>query len=168
MDSPQCTNILVFSEVRMDWLVTAVQIVASFRRLQMSVLLLCGIGMLAGCGASPMTNTTCTSTGCLQSVALSPTTADAQNYPNGQIQFAAVAYYQGQSSPVSVTPTRWGVCQQNNPTTEVTVSSSGVAQCTQGASGTFTVFGSVPTTCNAITNCGGGCQVTGTAQLTCP
>jgi len=104
----------------------------------------------------------------LQSVALSPTTADAQNYPNGKVQFSAVGYYEGKSSPTPLTPTSWGVCQQNAPTTAVTVSNNGVAQCAQGASGTFTVFGSVPTMCNAITACGGGCQVTGTAQLTCP
>jgi hypothetical protein len=85
---------------------------------------------------------------------------------------------------VTVTPqaANWGACVQQtsgntvmqSATTEVTVSSSGLAQCASGAKGTFTVFaydpplGSTGANCNAITVCGGGCTISGTAQLTCP
>lgn len=65
----------------------------------------------------------------------------------------------------------WGSCYQNAPTNEVTVSSAGVAQCVTGAAGTYSVFASDPgpvATCNVINACGGGCQVSGYAQLTVP
>jgi hypothetical protein len=107
----------------------------------------------------------------LQSITLSPATADARDYPGGQVQFTATGFYT--ANPRTVTPLAagWGSCFQNAPTSDVTVSSAGMAQCISGAAGTYTVFaddasGSVA--CNAITACGGGCQVSGNAQLTCP
>lgn len=54
------------------------------------------------------------------------------------------------------------------PTTEVAVNKMGVAECAAGAIGKYTVFGYDMTNCNAITVCGGGCTILGTAQLTCP
>ena len=110
----------------------------------------------------------------LQSIALSPATADARDFPGGQVQFTATGFYN--ANPKTVTPLSagWGSCYQNAPTTGVTVSSAGVAQCVSGAAGTFTVWASHSTyptgaTCNAITACGGGCDtVSGTAQITCP
>jgi hypothetical protein len=112
----------------------------------------------------------------LQSVTLSPATADAQDYPNGQIQFTATGHYD--ASPTTLTPLSagWGTCYQNgsaeSPTSEITVTQEGIAQCASGAVGTFTVWANDPpnsgSMCNAITVCGGGCFVAGTAQLTCP
>jgi hypothetical protein len=109
----------------------------------------------------------------LQSVAVTPATATAQS---GQFQFTATGYYN--RSPAQVTPltATWGACLQQTPTTDVTVSTAGLAQCTSGASGTYTIwaFDTNPlapgtANCNAMTACGGGCgRVTGTAQLTCP
>jgi hypothetical protein len=109
----------------------------------------------------------------LKSVAVTPATATAQN---GEFQFTATGYYNTSPTQVSPLTATWGACQQQTPTNAVSVSASGVAQCTAGASGTYTVwaFGTNPATpgtanCNAMTACGGGCgRVTGTAQLTCP
>ena len=106
-------------------------------------------------------------------------TASAQRQA---VQFTATRDWS--AAPVSVTPqaANWAACVQQvsgntvlqSSTTEVTVSSTGTAQCASGAKGTFTVFaydpplGSTGTNCNAIAVCGGGCTISGTAQLTCP
>ena len=44
----------------------------------------------------------------IQSITVSPATADAQNYPNGQVPFVATGYYN--SAPGTVTPLQanWG------------------------------------------------------------
>jgi hypothetical protein len=110
----------------------------------------------------------------LQSTTVSPATADAQQFPNGQVQFTATGQYTTQPSPVTPLETSWGVCHNGAGTTDVSINSStGVAQCSAGASGTYTVFTVNPSNprgpnCMAITACGGGCFVTGTAQLKCP
>jgi len=104
----------------------------------------------------------------LQSITLAPSTADAKMYPSGQVSFVATGGYIDPARTLTPQPAVWGVCQQNAPTTAVTVSKTGVAQCSAGATGTYTVFAIVMTGCNAITACGGGCTIRGTAQLTCP
>lgn len=110
----------------------------------------------------------------LQSVTLSPATADAQNYPDGQVQFTATGNYSTAPSPVTPLSASWGACDQGGNSTEsVSVSTSGLAQCATGALGTYTVwaFDVNPgtATCNVIGACGGGCgRITGSAQLTCP
>jgi hypothetical protein len=108
----------------------------------------------------------------LNSVSLSPAVADAQNFPNGQVQFTATGTYSGSSKPVPVTNLTWCVGTTNgdcngNIASVASVSSSGVAQCLPGASGTATVLagsGGHPT------NPDGGfpLRVFGSAQLTCP
>jgi hypothetical protein len=116
----------------------------------------------------------CGSSRQLQSMTIAPPTADAQNYPNGQVQFTATGYYN--ANPAKVTPlsATWGACYQQNLTTGVSVSTNGLAQCASGSSGTYTVwaFDLAPSSgamCNVVTACGGGCgRVTATAQLTCP
>lgn len=106
----------------------------------------------------------------LQSISLTPATADAQDYPNGEVQFTATGHYT--SEPMAVTPLTagWGTCYQQASTSDVVVTREGLAQCATGAVGTFTVWANDPASghCNAITPCGGGCFVAGTAQLTCP
>jgi hypothetical protein len=67
----------------------------------------------------------------------------------------------------------WGACYQDSPTSGVFVSTNGLAQCAAGSVGTYTVWAYAPsgqTACPNIVNAcgGGGCQVVGTAQLTCP
>lgn len=103
-----------------------------------------------------------------QSITLSPATADAQNYPDGQVQFVATGHYN--AAPYTVTPqsATWGACYQNAHSTAVSVTNEGLAQCANGASGTYTIFAFDMTNCNVITACGGGCTVVGSAQLTCP
>jgi len=111
----------------------------------------------------------------LKSVSLSPPAADAQGSP---VQFTATGYFNRQPSPVQLGSPNWGACYQNQRTTAVSVSPDGLAQCAAGAAGTYTIWavaqrggdscgaaGSVP-----ANPCGGAgeCQVTGTAQLTCP
>ena len=120
------------------------------------------IAIALACGASPPQRT-------LQSITLAPATADANGEP---VQFTATGIYNTQ--PIQVTPqsATWGACYQNASTTDVSVTSNGLAQCASGAMGTFTVFAydTVGQVCSgSVTACGGGgCYVTGTAQLTCP
>jgi|SRR5580704_13489000 hypothetical protein len=119
------------------------------------------------CGSSPQR--------VLKSVSLTPATANAGG---SSVQFAATGYFNQQPSPVEPLTANWGACYQNHATTAVTVSENGLAQCAVGASGTYTVWawsennskncgGTLPVPANP---CGGAgeCQVTGTAQLTCP
>src|ERR1019366_3164910 len=76
----------------------------------------------------------------IQSVSVSPASADAQNYPNGQVPFVATGYYN--SAPMTVTPLQanWGAASGSVPANgAVTVDSNGVAQCNAGASGTYTI-----------------------------
>jgi hypothetical protein len=108
----------------------------------------------------------------LQSVTLSPATADAQDYDNGPVQFVATGHYS--VSPRTATPLSafWGTCYQNATTTAITVTSEGLAKCASGAVGIYTVWAENPplpnAMCDATTACGGGCFVVGSAQLTCP
>lgn len=127
--------------------------------------LLVAAAVMLACGSS--------SSRTLQSVAVSPATATAQN---GQFQFTATGYYNNAPTKVAPLSATWGACNQQTPTTDVTVTTSGLAQCASGASGTYTVWAfdtnpAAPGTaqCNSMTACGAGCgRVTGTAQLTCP
>ena len=134
--------------------------------LSVFLLVVLAIAITLACGSSPRI---------LQSVSLSPSTADAQGNP---VQFTATGYFNKQPTTAQLSTATWGVCYQKQRTTAVSVSSNGVAQCAAGAQGTYTVWawaerggdscgpaGTVP-----FNPCGGAgeCQVTGTAQLTCP
>ena len=104
----------------------------------------------------------------LQSITLSPATAE------GQAQFVATGYYSNPTHTVTPQPATWVACQQNAPTADVSVTSTGVAQCASGAAGAYSIkawdipnkAGTYP--CPSQTACSGGCAVWGTAQLTCP
>ncbi len=127
------------------------------------------IAITMACGSSPAPAYM------LQSINLSPPTADAQGSP---VQFTATGYFNQQPSPVRLVTAQWGACYQNQPTTAVAVSADGLAQCAAGAVGTYTVWtvaqrggdncgpaGSVPANpCGGV----GECQVTGTALVRCP
>jgi len=115
----------------------------------------------------------------LQSVSVTPATADAQNFPNGLVTFTATGVFNHAPSPVTPLQASWGVCVvtagSEQPSNAVTISNTGVAQCAAGASGTYKIWASssnaVPgtATCQAMGPCGTGCgRVTGNAQLTCP
>jgi hypothetical protein len=112
----------------------------------------------------------------IQSITVSPAAADAQNYPNGQVPFVATGYYN--STPATVTPLQanWGAALGSLPADGVVaVDSNGMAQCTPGASGTYTigawinlpVKGTPP--CPSFAFGAASCNyVLGTAKLTCP
>lgn len=114
----------------------------------------------------------------LQTLSISPATADAQNFPGGLVQFTATGHYNSMPTEVEPLQASWGVCiitaSSQQPSAEVTVNGNGLAQCVSGANGTFTVFAFSSTQGQGacplwVTACGGGgCRVTGTAQLTCP
>jgi hypothetical protein len=112
----------------------------------------------------------------IQSITVNPATADAQSYPNGQVPFVATGYYN--SAPATVTPLQanWGAALGSLPADgAVAVDSNGIAQCTPGASGTYTigawinlpVKGTPP--CPSFAFGAASCNfVLGTAKLTCP
>lgn len=138
------------------------------RVLSISVVVLTGFAVLScGSNSSSLMGRALPNAN-LQSITLAPTAADAQAYANGAVPFVATGHYI--NPPHSVTPqaANWGACLQNAPTTGATVNQEGVAQCAAGATGKYTVFADVGTECNVITQCGGGCTIVGTAQLTCP
>ena len=112
-----------------------------------------------------------TPTHTLNSITVAPANASGS-----QVQFTATSHWN--TDPLTITPqsVNWNVCTTGGqPSTLVTVSSSGLAQCAKGTTGTFTIYANhsvEPNTgpvCDVVNACGGGgCQVTGTAQLTCP
>ena len=123
--------------------------------LRTTVLLTGIISLLAnGCGnGSPRV---------LQSISVSPASADAQSFPNGQVQFTVVGTYSQPPSPSPATSSQWLLLEPGI----ATISQSGVAQCTPGASGVVTVKAIAPAPCR-----GTGCtaaMLSGTAQLSCP
>jgi hypothetical protein len=131
------------------------------------LLVVLAVAIMLACGSSPRI---------LQSVSLSPATADAQGSP---VQFTATGYFNDQPSTAKLVAANWGACYQNQRTTAVSVNSSGLAQCAAGAVGTYTVWAwaeSAAGSCGGNNGevpanpCGGAseCQPTGTAQLTCP
>lgn len=98
----------------------------------------------------------------LQSVSVSPATADARNFANGQVQFTASGNYNQPPTPSTLTQAEWSL---DDPTI-ATVSQTGLAQCNPGASGTVTVKAGTSGSCS-----GPDCTavfVSGTAQLSCP
>jgi hypothetical protein len=109
-----------------------------------------------------------TSSSVPQSIIVCPAAADAKDFPDGEVQFVAIGTFQTAPSPALLKAQVWGVCQQNNPTSAVSITNSGLAQCGAGASGEYSVFASDMTNCLAIGPCGTGCFVSGYAKLTCP
>src|SRR5712692_7957639 len=92
------------------------------------ILWFAGVFGTIGCGSStPRT---------LQSVTVSPATADAQDFPNGEVQFVATGFFNKPPSPV--TPfqvSSWSV----TPDSLATIDQNGLAKCAAGQSGTATI-----------------------------
>jgi hypothetical protein len=135
--------------------------------LAMAIVLACGspaFHIAPSCSSAPITS----NESMPQSITLCPAVADARDYPDGQVQFIAIGSFQTKPSPALLKAQLWGACQDNNPTTAISISSSGLAQCGAGASGTYSVFASDMTNCLVIGPCGTGCFVSGYAKLTCP
>lgn len=141
------------------------------------VLLAYGAWMLLACGASGSPS--------LQSITVSPASADAQDYPGGQVPFVATGHYN--SSPTTVTPLQanWAALSEQlanglltiGPVTSgVAIDNTGSARCAAGASGTYAVIAwdlqdpMLKVSCASVTDFGEpGCNaVQATAQLICP
>jgi hypothetical protein len=109
----------------------------------------------------------------LDSLTITPAAATA----NGSaVQFTATGHWSASPTTVMPEPATWGACTTANaPTTDVTVSTAGLASCTKSAKGAYNVFawdpqyGYTGPTCNFVTACGSGCgRVSAAVQLTCP
>jgi len=106
----------------------------------------------------------------LTSISVSPETADAQTYPNGQVTYTATGSFSlpPLSAPVTFTSPYSGSFVVDNPSgqTIATIVSTGTGtisvQCATGA------VGNVEITASASANNGTTSVVTGNAQLTCP
>ncbi len=110
----------------------------------------------------------------LESLSIAPASASA-SVNNTAVQFTATSYWN--LAPTTVTPqsATWGACSASGPTSDVTVSTTGLATCASTAKGTYTVFawteivGATGPVCNAVSACGYGCgRAAATALLTCP
>ncbi len=107
----------------------------------------------------------------LTSMSITPATANAQSYPNGQVQFSATGQYSKAPTTAAVQPAQWGVYLPNGSQGAPTLNSDGLAKCGSLA-GTYAITAqaiadpSIPnTTANLIH---AKKSVVGTAQLTCP
>jgi|SRR5437899_2467722 len=116
-----------------------------------------------GCGMS-------SSNRVLQSIAVNPATADAQNFPNGQVQFTATGTFSKPPSPSPVTfvapySGQWFV-DPAFATIVGTGTGTATFQCVAGASGTTTVRATA--SANSALGTQMSIAVNGTATLTCP
>jgi hypothetical protein len=108
----------------------------------------------------------------LYSITVTPPTADAQTFPNGQVTFTASGMFSVAPSPAPLTfaapyTGQFNVANPTNPPATIasvvaTGNSSVTVQCTSGATGTVSVVAS------AFANNGTNTVITGSAQLTCP
>jgi hypothetical protein len=142
-------------------------------------LLVVAAWLALACGASP------TGPHLIQSLTLSPASADAQNYAEGKVGFVATGHFDTAPFTVTPLPANWGAESEfvsNGSLTygsangAVSVDTNGVAQCALGALGTYAVVAWVIQDPNLRGTCGSsnsigepGCNVVqGIAQLTCP
>jgi len=121
----------------------------------------------------------------LQSITLSPASADAQDYPDGKVPFVATGHYSSPPTTVTPLPANWaaesvqivnGIETVGPANGAVSVDANGVAQCAAGSSGMYLVVAwdiqdpTLQVSCACLTffgePCCNSCQ--GTAQLTCP
>lgn len=112
----------------------------------------------------------CGSSKKLQSIAITPATADAKDYPNGQVQYTAAGTYTD-GSRVKPLTVLWspGPPWLMMPWS-VQVNANGVASCGTSPAGTYPVWAGAPT--NMSTSVSSMNQTTpmvsATAQLLCP
>jgi len=125
--------------------------------------------VLFGCGSGRQ----------LQTVTLSPLNADAQSFPNGQVQFTATGTFSQPPSPVQLTSNdiSWCMGGLGNPGGQCvgnanpggTVTQNGLAQCNPMFTGTTTVLAGVAIPVgNPMPDSGAQFKVFGSATLTCP
>jgi hypothetical protein len=124
-----------------------------------SPLLACMV--LSGCGTSSPKRA-------IESMTVTPATADAQSFANGLVQFTATGTFSQPPSPAQVpTAPPYSLNWESFDTSIATINQSGVAQCASGGSGVVTIIARAsPNSC-----IGPGCAftiATATANLTCP
>lgn len=135
------------------------------------------LGLIALLTALATVISSCSSSGpdsgrVLYSITVTPATADAQTFPNGQVTFTASGMFSVAPSPAPLTfaapyAGQFLVANPTNPPeTIATVVSTGnstvTVQCASGATGTVSVVAS------AFANNGTNTVITGSAQLICP
>jgi hypothetical protein len=128
------------------------------------------IGMLIlqtlGCGMSSSN-----SNRVLQSMAVTPSTADAQSSSNGQVQFTATGTFSKAPSPSPVTfAAPYSGSWSADPTMATLVGTgtgTAIFQCVAGASGVVTIKATASTNA-AMGTMATGTAISGTASLTCP
>ncbi len=120
---------------------------------------------IAGCGGNRQ----------LQSVSLNPASADARNFPNGQVSFIATGTFSMPPSPVNLTSKDvfWCVGSSNgdcvgNVNPGANLDQNGAAQCNPGFVGTATILAGTQSSVMVNPDRGPQLKVFGAAQLTCP
>jgi hypothetical protein len=119
----------------------------------------------------------------LRSITIAPSTADAENFPGGQVQFTATGTFSQSPSPAPVTSPEilWcygGPVSAANPTAGVcagniaqfaTVDQTGLAQCSPSPPQRMTVYilAGIPEKPGGA-DVGPTLKIFGSAQLTCP
>ncbi len=115
----------------------------------------------------------------LQSIAVSPASADGASSPNGQVQFTASGSYS--SAPVTATPPNlqwtvdylpWQAQPEIITINTPTISATGVAQCpaagANASAETHKILAIAANIDNAAIATDGSNAVVGSAQMTCP
>lgn len=137
------------------------------------LLILFGLG-IAGCGGNGMMNSS--NTRQLQSLTVTPASADARNFPSGQVQFTAMGTFNMAPMTVMSPPVRWSI---GNPfaaqpmsagmSPAASVDANGLAQC-NGFAGIATIQATAPADPSMPLSQMGMMTrtVAGMAQLTCP
>jgi hypothetical protein len=107
----------------------------------------------------------------LVAINITPASADAQNFPNGQVQFTAVGTFSdGTKSAIQALWTLNGPFTET-PVANISLTSSGLAHCVVGGFvGTSGLFATAPSNpalpisqMTMLTK-----NISGTAQITCP
>ena len=111
----------------------------------------------------------------LRSVSLTPASADARNFPSGQVPFVATGMFTDSMSPVPLTSNEIFWCVGNNTggcagniNPGARLDQNGLAQCNSGFSGTVTILAGTQSSAMVNPDQGPQLKVFGTAQLTCP
>ncbi|HET9741764.1 MAG TPA: hypothetical protein VFQ00_03350 [Terriglobales bacterium] len=120
--------------------------------------------LIAGCGAHANRE--------LVSVMVTPSAADAQNFPSGQVQFVAMGTFSRSptSAQLNSPDIMWCVesCGGFIAPPGATIDDTGLATCKSGFSGVVTVLAGKPKPQAPMPDVGIQLQPVGTAQLTCP
>ncbi len=111
----------------------------------------------------------CGSNRVLESITVSPATADAQDFPGGMVNFTATGNFN--KPPMSVTPltVTWSILHPTKTACPpcAGIDSNGVAQC-GGVMGMVTVQATAPRDPQMAMDTMNTQMITGMAQMTCP